>query len=107
MYILKKTALFDTWLKGLRDITGKGKILVRIKRTESGNLGDYKALGSGLYEMRIDYGPGYRLYFMKDQNTIILLLSGGIKSSQEKDIKKALNMIKEITVHHGNKNIKF
>lgn len=98
MFKILKTEMFDFWLSNLRDINGKGRILTRLKRVELGNLGDYKALGSGLYEMRIDSGPGYRLYFMKEKNTIIVLLSGGSKSTQEKDIKKAYKIMKEIEV---------
>jgi len=98
MFKILKTEIFDTWLKKLRDINGKGRILTRIKRAELGNLGDFKSLGSGLHEMRIDCGPGYRLYFMKEKDRIILLLSGGSKSSQEKDIKKAFKIMKEIEV---------
>ena len=93
-----KTEIFDTWLKKLRDINGKGRILTRIKRAELGNLGDFKPLGSGLYEMRIDSGLGYRLYFMKEKNTIIVLLSGGSKATQERDIKRAYKIMKEIEV---------
>ncbi|HEX2959087.1 MAG TPA: type II toxin-antitoxin system RelE/ParE family toxin [Chitinispirillaceae bacterium] len=98
MYKILKTELFDAWLKNLRDLNGKGRILSRIKRAESGNLGDFKALGSGLHEMRIDCGPGYRLYFIKEKDRIIILLSGGSKSSQDKDIKKAFKIMKEIEV---------
>ena len=98
MYKILKTELFDSWLTNLRDNNGKGRILTRLKRVELGNLGDYKALGMGLYEMRIDCGPGYRLYFMKEKTTIIVLLSGGSKSTQEKDIKKAYKIMKEIEV---------
>jgi putative addiction module killer protein len=98
MYKILKTEMFDLWLTNLRDNNGKGRILTRLKRVELGNLGDYKALGMGLYEMRIDCGPGYRLYFMKEKNMIIVLLSGGSKSTQEKDIKKAYKTMKEIEV---------
>ncbi len=98
MYKIQKTEMFNTWLKNLHDINGKGRILARIKRAELGNLGDFKALGSGLHEMRIDFGPGYRLYFMKEKDKIIILISGGSKSTQEKDIKKAYKTMKEIEV---------
>ena len=98
MYKILKTELFDLWLTNLRDNNGKGRILTRLKRLELGNLGDYKALGSGLYEMRIYSGPGYRLYFMKEKNTIIVLLSGGSKATQERDIKRAYKIMKEIEV---------
>lgn len=98
MYKILKTEVFDSWLTKLRDINGKGIILARLKRVESGNLGDFKILGSGLHEIRIDYGPGYRLYFIKEKDRIIILISGGSKSTQEKDIKKAFKIMKEIEV---------
>lgn len=98
MYEIKKTDIFDIWLKNLRDLNGKGRILARIKRAELGKLGDSKSLGSGLYEMRVDSGPGYRLYFMKEGEKIIILISGGSKSTQESDIKKAFKIMKEIEV---------
>jgi len=98
MYRIQKTEVFDSWLMNLRDMNAKGRILARLKWAESGNLGDFKALGSGLHEMRIYYGPGYRLYFMKEKERIIILLSGGSKSTQEKDIKTAYKIMKEIEV---------
>jgi len=98
MYKILKTEIFDTWLANLRDLNGKGRILARLKRAELGNLGDFKALGAGLHEMRIDCGPGYRLYFLKEKDRMIILLSGGSKASQVKDIKKAYKIINEIEV---------
>jgi len=98
MYKILKTEIFDSWLLSLRDNNVKGRILARLKRAECGNLGDFKALGSGLHEMRIDCGPGYRLYFIKEKGMIIILLSGGSKSTQSKDIKKAYQIMKEIEV---------
>jgi len=98
MYTILKTEIFDTWLLSLRGNNGKGRILARLKRAESGNLGDFKVLGSGLHEMRIDCGPGYRLYFMKEKNRIIVLLSGGSKATQGKDIEKAYKLMKEVEV---------
>jgi len=104
VYTIQKTELFNMWLIKLRDINGKGRILARLKRAELGNLGDFKALGSGLHEMRIDCGPGYRLYFTKEKDRIIILLSGGSKASQEKDIKKAFKIMKEIEDKNGYKS---
>lgn len=89
MYQVQKTEQFDDWFISLRDLNARSKILARIKRVELGNLGDYKSVGGDVYEMRVDCGPGYRVYFMKLDGIIILLLSGGDKSSQAKDIKKA------------------
>lgn len=80
---------FAAWLSGLRDIKARVRIISRISRMESGNLGDCEPVGEGLSEARIHYGPGYRLYFMQRGKAIIVLLCGGDKRSQEKDIKKA------------------
>jgi putative addiction module killer protein len=89
MFIIQKTEQFDHWILKLKDIKAKGKILARIKKAEIGNLGDHKNVGCDLSEMRIDYGLGYRIYFCRLKGTIILLLWGGDKSSQSRDIKKA------------------
>ena len=80
---------FKEWLEGLKDISGRAKIRVRLDRIKLGNLGDNRAVGEGVLELRIDYGPGYRVYFAIDGNRLILLLFGGDKSSQEKDVAKA------------------
>lgn len=80
---------FKEWLDGLRDVTGRAKIRVRLDRVRLGNLGDNRPIGEGVHELRIDYGPGYRVYFAIDDGRIMLLLLGGDKSSQEKDIGKA------------------
>lgn len=78
----------------LKDRTVKVRIADRLERVELGNLGDYKALGDGLYEFRIAYGPGYRLYFSRQGDTIVVLLAGGDKSSQTRDIGKAREILK-------------
>ena len=106
MFSIQKTDIFDKWLSKLRDLNGKGRILTRIKRAELGNLGDYKALGKGLFEMKIDSGPGYRLYFTRVKDKIIILVSGGNKSSQVNDIKKAYIILEEIGVYNDNKSFK-
>ena len=80
---------FKEWLDGLKDVSGRAKIRVRLDRVRLGNLGDNRAVGEGVHELRVDYGPGYRVYFALDGNRLILLLLGGDKSSQEKDISKA------------------
>lgn len=79
-----------------KDVKVKARILIRLKRAELGNLGDHKNIGDGVFEMRIDYGPGYRVYFVKSKGIIIILLSGGDKSSQLKDIIKAKQIASEI-----------
>ena len=89
MFIVQKTDIFESWFSNLRDLSAKAKILSRIKRIELGNLGDHKSVGGGISEIRIDYGPGYRLYFVKSKGVIIILVSGGDKSTQSRDIKRA------------------
>lgn len=81
--------LFKEWLAGMKDVNGRAKIRIRLDRARLGTLGDHKHVGSGVWEMRIDYGPGYRVYFAKEGNQLLLLLIGGDKSSQDQDIDRA------------------
>ena len=90
--IVNQTPEFQKWMKKLRDIRAKAHVLSRLTQVEGGNLGDFKFVGNGVLEMRINYGPGYRLYFAKDGETIVILLIGGDKSSQDQDIVKAKNI---------------
>jgi putative addiction module killer protein len=90
MIEIRKTETFAKWIDGLQDIRARAHILVRIERLAAGNPGDVKPVGEGVSEMRIDYGPGYRVYFKKIGKQVIILLAGGNKSSQSKDIKTAL-----------------
>ena len=80
---------FSEWLDSLRDLKAKFKIDRRLDRVGTGNFGDYRVVGEGVYELRINYGPGYRVYFGQVEETIVLLLIGGDKSTQEQDIRKA------------------
>jgi putative addiction module killer protein len=80
---------FEEWLDALRDIRAIDKIEKRLKRVALGNLGDYRSVGEGVYELRIDYGPGYRVYFGQIGSVILLLLCGGDKTTQEQDILRA------------------
>lgn len=80
---------FTEWLEALRDIKGRAKIRVRLDRLRLGNLGDCKSLGEGVSELRIDFGPGYRVYFGQEGTRTLVLLYGGDKSTQQADIKKA------------------
>ena len=80
---------FNEWLRGLRDIAARAKIRVRLDRARLGNLGDNRSVGQGVHELRVDYGPGYRIYFAFEGNHLILLLLGGEKSGQAKDIAMA------------------
>jgi putative addiction module killer protein len=90
MYFIEKTRQFDRWLKRLKDLKAKAKILFRIQRMETdAHLGDCRSVGEGIHEMRIDFGQGYRIYFKEQDGRIILLLCGGSKSTQQKDILKA------------------
>ena len=93
MNTIEVTDEFRLWLKKLKDIRAKTRILARIKNAEQGNFGDYKPLGNNLYEMRIHYAQGYRLYYTQQGKTIYFLLLGGDKSTQEKDIIKARNIL--------------
>lgn len=96
MIEVRQTTVFSDWLKGLRDINARARIMVRIRRLEMGNPGDVKALGSGVSELRVDYGPGYRVYFAQQGKTIVILLCGGDKRTQSADIAKAQQMAKEV-----------
>ncbi len=81
--------IFDEWFDSLRDKRAKGRIRTRLDRVEEGNLGDSQSVGEGVFDLKIDYGSGYRLHFGQEDLSIIILLCGGDKSSQERDIKKA------------------
>lgn len=83
-------------MKNLRDVYAKSRINNRLKHVELGNLGDSKSVGDGVFEMRIDYGPGYRLYYMNVNGEVIFLLIGGDKSTQQRDIEKAKEIKKEL-----------
>lgn len=90
MFQTEKTPEFDKWIRKLKDIRAKAKILFRIQKLETDeHFGDCKSVGDGIRELRIDYAKGYRVYFKEKDNKIIVLLIGGEKSSQENDIKKA------------------
>ena len=86
----EKTPEFDKWIRKLKDLRAKAKILFRIQKLETdGHFGDCKPVGDGISEMRINYAKGYRVYFKEKGNQIVVLLIGGDKSTQQKDIKKA------------------
>lgn len=96
MVEIRKTELFAKWIDNLRDVQAKARVLVRIERLASGNAGDVKPVGEGVSEMRIDYGPGYRVYFTKRGSELIILLAGGDKGSQSADIKVALRLAQNL-----------
>lgn len=89
MIEIRKTKAFSDWLNGLRDQRAKAKIAARIDRLSLGNAGDVESVGEGISELRIHYGAGYRVYFVKRGKTLIILLCGGDKSTQAKDIRAA------------------
>lgn len=90
------TEVFDAWFGGLTDRRAAARIQVRVDRAEDGNFGDCKPVGQGVSEMRIDHGPGYRVYFMQRGAEIVILLAGGDKSTQAKDVKTALRLAREL-----------
>ena len=94
-YITEKTDVFEDWLKNLRDKEACTRISRRLKRIEKGNFGDHKSLGGGISELKIHYGPGYRVYYTERNGLIVVLLAGGDKSTQERDIVKAKQLAKE------------
>lgn len=98
MFEVKRTDAFDAWLKALKDSKGRTKILARIDRLVNGNAGDVAPIGEGLSELRINFGPGYRVYYARAGMTLYLLLCGGDKGSQDADIKNARAMWKKLNI---------
>ena len=96
MFEVRQTPAFDSWLENLPDIRAKEIITKRIVRLQSGLLGDVEPVGGSVSEIRVQYGPGYRLYFVRRGKIVILLLCGGDKASQDRDIKKAKEMAKAL-----------
>jgi putative addiction module killer protein len=96
MIEVRKTGEFADWLAHLRDREAKGRITSRISRLEFGNPGDVRPVGSGVSEMRIDYGPGYRIYYAARGSTLVILLCGGDKKTQDADIKRAKALARQI-----------
>lgn len=92
----KQTLEFANWLDGLRDVVGQRKIATKIERIEAGLLGDVKSVGDGVSEVRIDFGPGYRLYFTRRGLELIFLLIGGDKDTQPRDIERAKELAAQI-----------
>jgi putative addiction module killer protein len=93
---VRKTNEFALWLDGLRDIHARARVQSRIERLAAGNPGDVKPVGEGVSELRIDYGPGYRVYFVQKRSVSIILLAGGDKSTQARDIKTALRLSRNL-----------
>jgi putative addiction module killer protein len=93
---IRKTQIFSEWIDGLRDIHARARILVRIERLAVGNPGDVRPVGEGVSELRIDHGPGYRVYYKKQGQAVVVLLAGGDKSTQARDIKIALRLARNL-----------
>jgi putative addiction module killer protein len=89
---VRKTAEFAEWLDALRDVRAKARILMRLRRLSLGNFGDWKPLEKNVGELRIDYGPGYRVYLTRRGGSVVILLAGGTKNSQRRDIKRAISL---------------
>lgn len=96
MIAVRQTPVFAKWFHGLRDARAFARIDARIARAAEGNFGDIRPVGGGVSEMRIDYGSGYRLYFVRRSNELIILLCGGDKASQARDIKRAARMAENL-----------
>lgn len=96
MYTFHRSGDFDSWLAALKDKLGRARIVHRIRSAEHGNFGDCESVGEGVSEMRIHFGPGYRVYFTRRGEVLYLLLLGGDKSSQKRDIKRAIEMVRAL-----------
>ena len=92
MIEVRQTEVFTAWFAGLRDHQARARITVRIRRLSLGNPGDVKPVGGGVSEMRIDYGPGYRVYFARRGDLVVVLLCGGDKHGQSRDIARAIEL---------------
>lgn len=96
MIEIRQTDVYSKWFDGLRDRSAQVRINVRIRRLSLGNPGDVRPVGKGVSELRIDYGPGYRVYFTKRGNMVVILLAGGDKRTQEQGIQKALELARNL-----------
>jgi putative addiction module killer protein len=95
-YELRKTEIFDRWMAKLKDRSAKIKILARMDRIENGNFGDHKQIDKNLFELRFFFGPGYRIYYTIKGSTVVILLTGGNKTTQVKNIKKATALLNDL-----------
>jgi len=96
MIEIRKTETFAKWIDDLQDIRARARVLARIQRLAYGNVGDAKPVGEGVSELRIDYGSGYRVYYKRQGKQLIVLLAGGDKRTQKRDIEKALRLAREL-----------
>ena len=96
MFTIRQTQEFQNWLDDLKDVRAQVRIAARLRLAEAGNLGDWKPVGNEVSEMRVDFGPGYRLYFTRRQSILIVMLAGGDKSTQRRDIKRAQRILTQL-----------
>ena len=96
MIEVHQTEVYERWFRRLRDRRAKARINARIRRLSSGNPGDVRPVGEGVLELRIDYGPGYRVYFVRRDQSLVLLLAGGVKSTQNLDIARAHELARRL-----------
>jgi len=96
MMEIRKTDVYAKWLDGLKDIRARARVLVRVERLAAGNPGDAEPVGEGVSELRINYGPGYRVYYKQQGRELVILLAGGDKGSQSRDIKTALRLARNL-----------
>lgn len=96
MLEIRQTEAFSTWMRGLRDMQGRAVIARRIERMAAGNFGDHKSLGDQVLELRVAFGPGYRVYYSVRSRQVVVLLCGGDKGSQRRDIAKAKELAKQL-----------
>lgn len=96
MIEIRQTETYRKWFRSLKDRTARARIDIRVRRLSLGNSGDAKSVGQGVSELRIDYGPGYRVYFLQRRNIVVILLCGGDKSSQKRDIQRAYELAKQV-----------
>jgi putative addiction module killer protein len=96
MIEIRETEVYALWFTSLRDRRAKARIDTRIRRLSLGNPGDVKPVGTGVSELRIDYGPGYRIYFIQRESTVIVLLAGGDKRTQQQDIAQAIELAQDL-----------
>ena len=95
-YIVKELESFSNWLKNIRDEITKQRLIKRLRKVTLGNLGDIEPVGQGVFEMREHFGPGWRMYFVKKGSTVIVMLGGGDKSSQQTDIRNAIKLAESL-----------
>ena len=96
MFTIRQTQEFQDWLDALKDMRVQVRIAARLRLAEAGNLGDWKSVGNEVSEMRIPFGPGYRLYFTRRESILIVMLAGGDKSTQVRDVKRAQRILQQL-----------